>query len=100
MKNKNQPSRRQLIKNGVLGAAAIATSNLLGQSSNNSDPGTSNPQGLELAGQVAFITGGARGIGLATAEELARQGANIVLFDLATSQIPNVGYALSVIRLP
>jgi NAD(P)-dependent dehydrogenase (short-subunit alcohol dehydrogenase family) len=36
----------------------------------------------ELAGKVAVITGGASGIGLATAEALARRGAKLVLADI------------------
>ena len=36
----------------------------------------------EFAGRVAFITGGAGGIGRATAERLARAGAHVVLADL------------------
>ncbi len=35
-----------------------------------------------LKGQVALITGGARGFGLATARTLAEQGCNIVLVDI------------------
>ncbi len=35
----------------------------------------------ELAGQVAFVTGGAAGIGLAIASLLASRGARLVLFD-------------------
>lgn len=34
-----------------------------------------------LSGKNVFITGGASGIGLATAEELIRKGANILIFD-------------------
>ena len=40
------------------------------------------PQPKPLAGQVALITGGAGGIGFATAERLARDGACIVLTDI------------------
>ncbi|TMQ71966.1 MAG: 3-oxoacyl-[acyl-carrier-protein] reductase [Candidatus Eisenbacteria bacterium] len=36
----------------------------------------------ELAGQVAFVTGGASGIGLATAQVLAARGASVAIFDL------------------
>jgi NAD(P)-dependent dehydrogenase (short-subunit alcohol dehydrogenase family) len=38
-------------------------------------------QDLPLAGQVAVITGGARGIGRACAEELSRSGAAVVILD-------------------
>jgi enoyl-[acyl-carrier protein] reductase III len=34
---------------------------------------------MELEGKVAFVSGGTRGIGLAVAERLAKQGANVVL---------------------
>src|SRR5687768_8679894 len=37
---------------------------------------------LELAGQVAIVTGGGRGIGRATALELARLGADVVVAEL------------------
>lgn len=52
------------------------------------------PRG-ELDGKVAFITGGARGIGLASAEALAKAGANIALFDIATPRVANVQYRLA-----
>jgi 3-oxoacyl-[acyl-carrier protein] reductase len=37
---------------------------------------------MELQGQVAIVTGAGRGIGRATALELARLGANIVVAEL------------------
>ena len=37
---------------------------------------------FELAGKVALVTGGARGIGLATSRELARRGARVIVVDL------------------
>lgn len=40
-------------------------------------------QAFDLSGQVALITGGASGIGLAVAELFAAQGANLVLLDLS-----------------
>jgi NAD(P)-dependent dehydrogenase (short-subunit alcohol dehydrogenase family) len=47
-----------------------------------------------LAGQVALITGAARGIGLSCAKRLADQGANIAICDIA-EQIASVPYPLS-----
>lgn len=38
---------------------------------------TAQTQPLTLAGKVAIVTGGARGIGAATAIELAKRGANV-----------------------
>ena len=35
----------------------------------------------EMAGQVAFVTGGATGIGLATARALAARGATVAIFN-------------------
>ena len=48
----------------------------------------------DMEGKTAFITGGARGIGLASADQLARAGANIVIFDVAKN-LDHVDYELS-----
>lgn len=42
--------------------------------------------GMELSGKVAIVTGGASGIGRATAELFARQGARVVVADVAVDQ--------------
>lgn len=41
---------------------------------------------MDLKGQVAVITGGARGIGKTIAEALARKGVNIVIADISSEQ--------------
>src|SRR4051794_1721386 len=38
--------------------------------------------GRRFAGKVAFVTGGASGLGRAAAERLAREGARVVLADI------------------
>lgn len=40
---------------------------------------------MQLAGSTAIVTGGASGLGLATATRFIEDGANVVLLDLATS---------------
>ncbi len=85
-------NRRNFMKVGAIGAAAMAAPvvAVAAQKEN----GAAAPR-KELSGKTSFITGGARGIGLATAQELAGAGSNIVLFDIASKTIPNVGYAIS-----
>jgi NAD(P)-dependent dehydrogenase (short-subunit alcohol dehydrogenase family) len=51
---------------------------------------------FSLDGQVAFVTGAARGIGRATAVELARHGADVALLDIAAPDaIPELPYPLA-----
>lgn len=42
---------------------------------------------MDLKGKTAFITGGASGLGLATAENFIAAGANVLLFDLNEEQL-------------
>jgi SDR family mycofactocin-dependent oxidoreductase len=57
------------------------------------DPFTVDPNGL-MAGKVAIVTGAARGQGRAHAELLARQGAKVVISDIA-DQIDTVPYPMA-----
>ncbi|MEO0938920.1 MAG: SDR family NAD(P)-dependent oxidoreductase [Pseudomonadota bacterium] len=78
-------SRRAALTAGTLGAAAAVLS---------ARPAAAQEATGELSGKTAFITGGARGIGLASAEEFAKAGANVVLFDIASGSLPHVSYPL------
>ena len=52
-------------------------------------------QAKELAGQVAYVTGGAAGIGLAIARTLGARGAKLVLFDCAAEGVAAAAGALA-----
>jgi NAD(P)-dependent dehydrogenase (short-subunit alcohol dehydrogenase family) len=95
------PSRRQMLTATTLGAASMAAASLFGKSPATAQT-TAQPdraaQNPELKGKTAFITGGARGFGLAIAEELAKAGANIVLYDIASRTLPNVQYPIATDR--
>ena len=61
---------------------------------------------LRLDGQTAFITGGGRGIGLATAEALLETGAKVVISDLdptvlasGQAELKSKGYAVDAVPL-
>lgn len=86
-------NRRNFMTVGAIGAAAMAAPGLASAAKTQDGPPAT--QRGELSGKTSFITGGARGIGFATAQELARAGSNIVLFDIASKTISNVGYAIA-----
>lgn len=53
------------------------------------------PKPKSLAGKVAFVTGGAGGIGSATAARFLREGACVVLADIDTEMLAKTSAALS-----
>lgn len=48
----------------------------------------------ELAGRVAFVTGAARGIGLATARALSQRGASVAMVDVDQSALESAAQSL------
>ncbi|RYF58091.1 MAG: SDR family NAD(P)-dependent oxidoreductase, partial [Comamonadaceae bacterium] len=58
-----------------------------------------NESRTSISGKVAVITGGARGVGAATAQLLADKGAHVVIIDLEESQIAVHGETGSMLSL-
>lgn len=67
-------SRRQI----MTGTAGVAAATLAASGATAQETATG-----PFAGKTGFVTGAARGTGLACAEELAKGGANVVMFDIA-----------------
>ncbi|WP_375383354.1 SDR family NAD(P)-dependent oxidoreductase [uncultured Sphingomonas sp.] len=73
-----------LIGAGTFAAAGIAAAVSAQVPSNPRSAGSITAgRDTQLAGKVAFVTGGARGIGRAIAVELAANGADVAIFDIA-----------------
>ena len=51
---------------------------------------------IDLSGRIAVITGGAQGIGLATAQRFLASGASVVLWDMDTARLAQAVAELSV----
>lgn len=95
--DKPQVDRRTFLTAGGIAAATAAATLAAGAASAQEaeQSGAADPA-RPLAGEAAFITGGARGIGRAAAVELAKLGANVALFDIATPDaIPALPYPLA-----
>ncbi|MEM9363004.1 MAG: SDR family NAD(P)-dependent oxidoreductase [Bacteroidota bacterium] len=88
---KDKWKRRDIIKASALSVAGLSLAGFTTDKKYAEKELKPLPQ---FKGNVAFITGGARGIGFSIAETLAEQGANIVIYDIA-QDIDNVPYALS-----
>jgi 3-oxoacyl-[acyl-carrier protein] reductase len=50
---------------------------------------------MKLKDQVAMVTGGAQGLGLAISEAIAREGAKVVICDVARSKLKDTGEQLA-----
>ena len=85
-------SRRNAIITGAGAVAAIGAASLSSQT--NAQEGSTTKKGHNMEGATSLITGGARGIGLASAIALAKEGSNIVLYDVA-EDLPGVNYPLA-----
>lgn len=82
--------RREFLATGGLATAALAAGLL------HTRPAAATDQAPgAFDGKVAFVTGGARGIGLACARMFANSGADVALYDIASSQIPGVGHTVA-----
>lgn len=89
-------TRRRVIVGGAALTGLTAASTVGVAQGQNPAPtaAPASSSGGRLRGQVAVVTGAARGIGRACAVLLAREGADIVALDIATN-IKTVGYPLS-----
>jgi NAD(P)-dependent dehydrogenase (short-subunit alcohol dehydrogenase family) len=88
-------SRREALKYAGLTGLAALGSGVIGTNAMASEGSSQDSKAqTEFSGKSVFITGGARGIGFATAEAFAKDGANIVLFDIC-KDIRGVGYPLA-----
>lgn len=53
------------------------------------------PPMFDLSGRVAFVTGGAQGLGAATARALADQGADVALFDVRQEAVESLAQTIA-----
>ena len=87
--SKTSPLGRRSFLSGAAGLGLAAAAPTAAKAANHA-----TKEAREFEGKTAFVTGGARGIGLACADALAKNGANVVLYDIA-AQTEHVKYPLA-----
>lgn len=86
------PARRAVLGAAGLGAAGLGATGIAFSGTALAEERAARP----LEGRVALVTGAARGIGRATAIELARRGADVALLDIADPEgVEGVPYRLA-----
>ncbi|WP_144394731.1 SDR family NAD(P)-dependent oxidoreductase [Pleionea sediminis] len=99
MSKEIQQGRRAFLTKAAVASASLTGGMLMAGAANaNSVTAASDANktsSKSYDGKTAFVTGGARGIGLATAEMFAANGANVVIFDIASGSIKGVQYPVA-----
>ena len=86
-------NKREFLTASGMATVAAAAGVMRTNSVNAAEPNLKNSQSYQ--NKTAFITGGARGIGLACAKMFASNGANVVIYDIASKDIQGIDYPVA-----